>query len=265
MKKFVLLTAFVTIGFGIAPAANDDALFNLRKSVAEEERRIKEIKESAAALAAAQQEFAKNHKERIASRTGDIQKINGELTSLSGEFATERAALAAAQAKQKNFALQFAQYKQAIKTKIRAYYDDVKSGFPYKAEERSAALSRILGDGEVENVRGEELFNNFADVLYKELNLGFDSEVYISGDQKLLRVGRLFMAAAPADGEPADGIKLLDKQAGKWIWRNDCSLSQRKKIRDAIDMVEGKKTPALNTFPISMSLIRDSAAAQEEE
>jgi hypothetical protein len=116
-------------------------------------------------------------------------------------------------------------------------------------------MDRLLNEADIQSVRSEEIFNRFTTILYKELNMGFDSEVFTYDKQKVLRVGWLFMVARP---EGSEDVKVLDMKNGQWSWRDDCNLSARKELRDAIEMVEGKKTPSLVEYPVPLSLVRQS-------
>lgn len=261
MKRFVfvIFSCITAITAAVVFAADNERLFQLRKSIADEKRRIEEIKKSADSLAETKKEFTQTHRERLASRNSDIRKLGDELTALNGNFINEKALLAVAQGKEKNYTLQLDQYKKAVKERMRDYCEMIKTGFPYKLDERTAALDRLISEADVGSVRGEELYNNFTAILYKDLNSGFDSEVYSFDNQKLLRIGWMFLAARSEADDLGEDIKLLDRNSDGWFWREDCGIGERKAVRDSMEMVEGKKTPTLDSFPVPLSLIRESA------
>ena len=255
-RIFPLLFVSVVIVSIISPlVADSNTNVELRKSIAEERKRIEELKKSVVTMAESREDFSKTHKERLVSRNADIRKIMDEMTVQGTELRTEQALLSQERGKQKNYELQFELFKGSVKNSIQEYLLSVKNGFPYRLDERSAALDRLLSEADIESVRAEELFNRLTTILYKDLNSGFDSEVYTEDGFKILRIGHLLIVASSGEGGT---VKILDLSAGKWTWREDCSITERKAIRDAIDMVEGKKTPALLDFPIPVSLIRDS-------
>ena len=255
-RIFPLLFFSVITASIISPlVADNETNFQLRKSIADERKRIEELKKSVVSLAESREDFSKTHKERLVSRNDDIRKIMGEMTAQGTELRTEQALLSQERGKQKNYELQFEMFKSSVKGSIQNYLLSVKNGFPFRLDERSAALDRLLSEADIESIRAEELFNRLTTILYKDVNSGFDSEVYTEDGFKVLRIGHLLLAASSGEGGT---VKILDLNSGNWTWREDCGITERKAIRDAIDMVEGKKTPALSDFPIPVSLIRNS-------
>ena len=254
MRRLAIASLFVIMVI-CSVRADSERNFQLRKSIVAEQKRIEELKELSSGLSASRKEFAANHKERISSRNADIRRIIEDMTALSAEYRKEQGLLSIERNKMKNYEVQFAQYKSSLKSELKDYYAGVKKGLPYRLDERTAALDRLLNEADIQSVRSEEIFNRFTTIMYKDLNTGFDSEVFTHDRQRILRVGWLFMAARQ---EGAEAVKLLDMKNGQWSWRDDCNLAARKELRDAIEMVEGKKTPALVEFPVPLTLVRES-------
>ena len=111
----------------------------------------------------------------------------------------------------------------------------------------------MLADAEFANILPEEIFNRYYNFLNNELLIALDSEVYVKGNTKYLRIGWIIMAYSDDEGKDV-GILVKGKD-GEWEWKSNLSFSMRKAIRDSMKMVEGKKAPALIEFPVPISLI----------
>ncbi len=263
MKRFVspLLIVLIAAGSFISLYGSDsEKLFLLRKSIVEEQKRIEDLKKASESLADSRKKFAEDHRTRLDSRAARIRRITDEMAVLNKEYINEKASLAESLGNAKNRERQFDGYKASLKNLISGRIRSIKDGIPYKTDERTAALDRLLNEADIDSVRGEEIFSRFTAILFRDLNAGYDSEVFTQGGQKYFRLGWMFMAVSQ-DG--TDDVKLLDRSDGKWIWKDDLSLSDRKALRDAMEMAEGHKPPSLEFFPVPLSLVRDSANAGE--
>ena len=137
-----------------------------------------------------------------------------------------------------------------------------ENDIPFESERRLSTLSDIIYDIEASRISASEAVNRFFAFLDNEQLMGYDAAIVRSvvniGDAgavrnangSIMRIGRIFFAF-----NSEEGVFLFKKnENGRYVLdKTTLTLDEQRRIREAFDMIEGRRPPDFHVLPIEIN------------
>lgn len=222
--------------------------------------RLKEFSERTAEETTSFERYLKEKKVLLDQKTKEKASLDDEVGKLEIKNSLSRQ-----RARELQFGLdRLASDEKALLERIRLRAEDLTNrmarGIPFEKERRGGVMQGLVADIKGGGLGAMEGLNRLVAFLDSEDLLAYDSQVIQSIEQveserlnvQLLRVGRVFFAV---DTGP-EVFLYRRTEAGPWLLdgKNPLSLGQKRDIRQAILIIQGKQAPDLVPLPIPASL-----------
>ena len=205
-----------------------------------------------------QQRFVKERKILIAQKKKERSSLARSLNQLSLDLYKNKNQVRGIEiflnAQDKKDAL----LKDALKNYTISLMKKVKTNIPFEQNRRSSLLNAIVFDLEAGKSTSVESFNRILKFLTDEETIAYDSETLqvlqdIKGqtiDATLLRIGRVYFAL----DTPDESYLYYQKKDGSYHLDLDkpLTLFEKRNLKQAIMMVQGKKAPSMILLPWNM-------------
>ncbi|OHD64741.1 MAG: hypothetical protein A2096_03765 [Spirochaetes bacterium GWF1_41_5] len=146
--------------------------------------------------------------------------------------------------------------------------DAIMTGIPFERDRRAGNVTSLADDIEAGKSTAMESLNRIVAFLSSEELLGYDSQVIqiienINGEKQnamIFRLGRIFFAVD-------SGNDLFLYTSGKNGYIPDVSIKltagDKRNIRQAMDMVQGKKAPEIIELPLFLEVLNYDSGRQK--
>ncbi len=260
MKK-ILITVILIVFAGLYLSVSGDSL-EYKKKAEEALNRAREFQKKTRELSSEMKEFEKNSARRIERRKDEIKDLQKEITELKRELGRETARKQGRQRALRELALKFETLREDTENSMKGYDRSIEESLPFERENRSLILHKIITDASYQSVNPEEVYHRYHDFLRKEYLRGFDSEAYTDGENACVRVGWVILACLDGSGDRA---WMFVRDKGRWRKKSDLTMAQSRAVKDAVRMLQGKKSPSLVEFPVPAGLFTASAREGSDE
>jgi hypothetical protein len=209
------------------------------------------------------QEFSRTSQEKLSSLKTQAFQVQSQTDSLRKELEDLQIASRKMAGSEKWFISKREKASEELAQYIDSLIPQFESGFPYRKEETTAAMTDLSAQLKRKVLNADEGIGRLWDILLDQIRQGYTAETYTgylslgegqSLPGKYLRYGTVFMAFVTQDESQ---VYILQPKGGVLTWTSvGESLELRRSIKDAIKVSEGKLAPQLVPLPISAHSIR---------
>ncbi len=251
---------------------NTSALFSqesdtllIKQKIQDLQTKSRQIQETILKEEKRTQEFKIKHQQQTEKRRQELTLLLNSTDSLKKTADRLNQKQTKIRQGEKELELRQQYLKQVLIDLVKSLKFQIQEGFPFETESRSGTLNLLLKDlEETEMSAGEgiqrlmaicdyeEQLNTSADLISTEVTLTNQNRLPV----KMLRIGKQVLAYASLEGERY-GLMVKERTDNKTMyqWQTDnFSYEERKGIRTAIAVKEGKKPPQLVSFPVNLML-----------
>ena len=262
------LAAFAAL-LAAAPAAAQDAEGDIQRARAEIAKAKKEIQRADAELrrtdslmrgeASAAAQAEERHAKDRERREKEIAALQGRLQEAQGKIGAEKAALA----RHQNGVDEIKSREGHIRKLLAGYCDSlaarVEAGLPWDNQARLDRIRALGRDLEAGTASPEEGLARFSAILKEEVKAGDEIAVFsrpvVRGDgstvnAQILRLGNQWLVYMDEEGKH---FGAMERQGGKWAWREDLAFGEKNRIREAIEVKSAKRPPQLVVLDLGVS------------
>lgn len=222
--------------------------------------KLKDYSERTTEETAAFDRFLKEKKLLLEQKTKEKASVDDEVGRLEIKNGTSRA-----RARELQFGLdRIAADEKALLERIRGRAEDltnrIAKGIPFERDRRAGVMQGLVSDIKAGGLGAMEGLNRMVAFLDAEDLLSYDSQVVQSIEQvdaerlnvQLLRVGRVFFAVD--SGPEVYVYRKIDNNPWTLDTKSPLSMGQKRDIRQAVLIIQGKQAPELVPLPIAASL-----------
>lgn len=219
-------------------------------------RRTDSLMRDEASRAAQAEERQGKDRER---REKEIAALQGRLQETQGKIGAEKAALA----RHQNGVDEIKSREGHIRKVLAGYCDSlaarVEAGLPWDNQARLDRIRALGRDLEAGTASPEEGVSRLAAILKEETKAGDEIAVFsrpvTRGDgaavnAQILRLGNQWLAYMDEDGKL---FGVMERQGGKWAWREDLAFGEKNRVREAIEVKSAKRPPQLVVLDLGVS------------
>lgn len=252
-----------------APAAAQDVQGDIQRTRAEIAKAKKEIQRADAELrrtdslmrgetSAAAQAEERQGKDRE-RREKEIAALQGRLQEAQGRIGAEKAALA----RHQNGVDEVKSREGHIRKLLAGYCDSlaarVEAGLPWDNQARLDRIRALGRDLDAGTASPEEGLSRLSAILKEEVKAGDEIAVFsrpvVRGDgsavnAQVLRLGNQWLVYMDEEGKH---FGVMERQGGKWAWREDLAFGEKNRIREAIEVKSAKRPPQLVVLELGVA------------
>ncbi|MFH1727954.1 MAG: DUF3450 family protein [Pseudomonadota bacterium] len=251
-------------------------VFNLALASTEQEKKIKLENEELKLKIITEQklydkelaefkDFRINRQKRIEDQENENNKIKNEIDILKNKISGLKAKKSSTIDQAQNKTQYLKAFSDMLLENLLNLKTIINQSMPYHLKTRTASIESLISDIKASRISENEAFSRLKKILDTEKRYQTDSEVYTSDilqengealNVKILRIGSVFMAYYSMENKTA---AILDKKTegpiSNWAWNNNLSFDQKRQIKQAIQILEGKRKPSLIMLPLNLDNI----------
>jgi hypothetical protein len=227
-----------------------------RQQIETLKQKIKEIKDRTAEDNSAFDRFMKDKKLILDQKTREKASVDDEVNKLELKNAVARARARELQYGIDRIVSDEKAVSERIRGRVEGLLGRILVGIPFERERRASVMQGLAGDTKSGSSTAVESLNRLSAFLDAEDLLSYDSQVIQSIEQldqerlnaQLLRIGRVFFAV---DTGPDVFLYRRGGSNGFFIdTKTPLSIAQKRNIRLAILVIQGKQAPDLIEIPV---------------
>lgn len=272
------LTALLAVS--AAPAGAQDVEGDLQRARSEIAKAKKEIQRAdgelrradslvrdEASRAAQAEERQARDRER---RDKEITALQGRLQETQGKIGAEKASLS----RHQNAVDEIKSREGHIRKVLAGYCDSlaarVEAGLPWENQARLDRIHALKRDLDAGTATPEEGLSRLSAILKEEVKAGDEIAVFnkplnrLNGETvnaQVLRLGNQWLVYMDEEGKR---FGVLERQGGKWAWREDLAFGEKNRVREAIEVKSAKRPPQLVVLGLGVSAGAEAAPAAPE-
>lgn len=263
LKGILVIILAVSFAWAAPPGADVDTLA-LKRAIKQAQKKSKEVSAKIREESSRYQAYLQRTQKRINDRRKQLQQVAAQKDSLDALIRERRSARDHQERKAREFEHRFSRFLEMIRSQTNAMRSMVQTGFPFEKDKRLSPMDLLIQDIDRKDVSPEEAFHRFWTLCDAEQRMGTDCEiasVEITLPQgqtipvKMLRVGKQFLAYRSLENEKYGLLQIRPSASGdasSYAWRHgDLTFEERRAIKLAVEVKEGKRPPQLVPLPYS--------------